>query len=362
MSWKLKTLRTCVLGSVLCGVSVGALALVPAGEVGDALSRPALQASQAEKAVLLGAAVTGSGRIVAVGERGLVILSDDGGVHWRQAATPVSVTLTAVRFAGGQQGVAVGHGGVILTSSDGGESWTKRLDGQRAAQLALEDAKASGNAQLQESVELMLADGPDKPFLDVALNDSGAMLVVGAYGLAFASADAGQTWTPWLSRLDNPEGLHLYAVRQRGQTIVMAGERGLLLRSTDGGAHFSRLETPYEGSLFTAELLAESDIVVAGLKGSLLRSRDGGLSWQRVDTGVPASFTASTLAADGTLYLVNQAGQVMAWGRDALQQVSSQALPALNGILPINNEQVVLLSDRGVSTLRLAGQAQGSQQ
>ncbi|MNR56640.1 hypothetical protein D3C85_1772500 [compost metagenome] len=52
----------------------------------------------------------------------------------------------------------------------------------------------------------------------------------------------------------------------------------------------------------------------------------------------------------------------MAWGRDALKQVNSQALPALNGILHINNEQVVLLSDRGVSTLRLAGQVEGSQQ
>jgi len=361
MSWKLKTLRTCVLGSVLYGVSAGALALVPAGEVGDALSRPALMASQAEQAVLLGAAVTGSGRLVVVGERGLILLSDDAGASWRQVASPVSVTLTAVRFAG-QQGVAVGHGGAVLVSEDGGANWALRLDGQRQALLAQADARASGDIALLESVELLMAEGADKPLLDVLIGDQGQLLVIGAYGIAFASSDLGRNWTSLMSRLPNPEGLHLYAVRQRGQTIVMAGERGLLLRSTDGGAQFSRIETPYEGSLFTAELPAEDDIVVAGLKGSLLRSRDGGLSWQRVDSGVPASFTASTLAADGTLYLVNQAGQVMAWGRDALQQVSSQALPALNGILPINNEQVVLLSDRGVSTLRLAGQAQGSQQ
>jgi len=36
-------------------------------------------------------------------------------------------------------------------------------------------------------------------------------------------------------------------------------------------------------------------------------------------------------------------------------------MPALNGILQINNKHVVLLSDRGVSTLPLAGQAEGSQ-
>lgn len=362
MTWKLKTLRHCVLGSVLCGMAGGVSAQVPAGEVGEALQRPALMAAQAEKAVLLGAARTGSGRLVAVGERGLIILSDDGGISWRQAAAPVSVTLTAVRFAGGQQGIAVGHGGVVLATADGGQSWSLRLDGRRAIQLALEDAKASGDAALLESVELMMAEGPDKPFLDVAMNEQGELRVVGAYGLAFISTDFGQSWSSLMSRLDNPEGLHLYAVRQSGRTIVMAGERGLLLRSEDGGAHFARLHTPYEGSLFTAELPAADDIVVAGLKGSLLRSRDGGQSWQMVDTGVPASFTASTLGADGTLYLVNQAGQILAWGRDALERVKSEAQPALNGILQINNQHVVLLSDRGVSTLRLAGQAEGSHQ
>lgn len=356
MSWKLKTLRTCVLGSVLCGVAAGTVAQGLDHQVGESLQRPALMASQAAQAVLLGAAVTGSGRIVAVGERGLVILSDDGGASWRQAAVPVSVTLTAVRFAG-QQGVAVGHGGVVLTSADGGQSWTLRLDGRRQSLLALEDAKASGDAALLESVELLMAEGADKPLLDVLLGNNGELLVVGAYGIAFASSDMGRTWRSLMSRLPNPEGLHLYAVRQHGQTLFMAGERGLLLRSEDGGRSFVALDSPFDGSLFTAELLSASDIVIAGLQGSLLRSRDGGQSWQTVEAGEPASFTASTLAADGTLYLVNQAGQVLAWPRHGeLRKASHQPLPALNGILHTNNEQVVLLSDRGVSTLRLNGQ------
>ncbi|MNZ84961.1 Ycf48-like protein [compost metagenome] len=185
--------------------------------------------------------------------------------------------------------------------------------------------------------------------------------MVGAYGIAFASADLGLTWRSLMSRLPNPEGLHIYAVRRQGQTLLMAGERGLLLRSTDGGASYVSLESPFEGSLFTAELLSESDIVVAGLKGSLLRSRDGGQAWTAIDAGESASFTASSLGSDGTLYLASQSGQLRAWPRaGALHPVNRQPLPALNGVLRTNHDQVILLSDRGVSTLQLPAQGEVS--
>ncbi|UVE19174.1 YCF48-related protein [Pseudomonas sp. LS44] len=352
MSCKFDKARRGVLGAVLCGLSACAVASVPAAEVGEPASRAALASSQAEKSVLLGAARTGSDRLVSVGERGLVLLSDDSGAHWRQAVVPVSVTLTAVRFAG-QQGVAVGHAGVVLTSGDGGETWVQRLDGRRAAEVAMRDAQASKDEQLIYSAQLLVDEGPDKPFLDATIGADGQLLVVGAYGMVFASPDMGQSWNSWSGRLDNPTGLHLYAVRQRGQALLVAGERGLVLSSVDGGASFKRLEVPYQGSLFTAELPGDGDMVVAGLKGSLLRSRDGGASWQRLDAADASSFTASTLGRDGSLYLVTQAGHVLGLQRDGLVQLSSQAMPSLNGILPVNPQSVVLLSNLGLTTLQL---------
>lgn len=361
MTWKIKTLCHGLLGSMLYGVSAGVLALVPVSEVGEALQRPALMSAQADKAVLLGASQTGSGRIVAVGERGLIILSDDGGASWRQVVAPVSVALVAVRFAG-QQGVVVGHAGVVLTSADGGETWALRLDGRRAAELVLADAQASGDPQLLESARLLAEEGADKPFLDVSLHADGQMVVVGAYGLVFSSTDFGQSWSSWMSRLDNPEGLHLYAVRQHDQALLMVGERGLLLRSDDGGQNFTRLHAPYEGSLFTAELLSTDDLVIAGLRGSLLRSRDGGQTWSRAAVAEGASFTASSVGRDGVLYLVSQSGQVLRWGQGAPVPMKLPAQPALNGVLSIGGEQLVLLSNLGVSTLRLAARMEGNLQ
>ena len=350
--------RNGVLGAVLCGISICVIAPVQASEVGDPVQRTALISNQADQAVLLGAAVTSGNRLVVVGERGLVLLSDDSGAHWRQGAVPVSVTLTAVRFAG-QQGVAVGHGGVVLTSNDGGDHWVLRLDGRSASELALQAAKADNNPALIESAQRLVDEGPDKPFLDVAIDKDGRLLVVGAYGMIFASPDFGQNWSPWMGRLDNPDGLHLYAIRQRGDDLLVVGERGLVLRSVNNGASFTRLETSYKGSLFVAELLGERDLVVAGLKGSLLRSHDAGVTWQRLIAADASSFTGSTLGADGSLYLVTQGGHVLGLQQDGLIPLSQQALPSLNGIALTNAENVVLLSNRGWTTLRLDGHAEG---
>ncbi|MEP6505589.1 MAG: glycosyl hydrolase, partial [Betaproteobacteria bacterium] len=61
------------------------------------LREPALPTAHAVDAAMLALARAGS-RIVAAGERGLVLHSDDGGRAWTQAHVPVQVSLTALRF------------------------------------------------------------------------------------------------------------------------------------------------------------------------------------------------------------------------------------------------------------------------
>ena len=63
-------------------------------------------------------------RLVVVGERGHVLLSDDNGASWAQASVPVRVLLTAVHMRGERTGWAVGHDATILRTRDDGETWT----------------------------------------------------------------------------------------------------------------------------------------------------------------------------------------------------------------------------------------------
>ena len=328
-----------------------------------ALSRPALPVREPGKAVLLAAARAGS-RVVAVGERGLVALSDDDGQSWRQARTPSSTTLTAVHLVDRSTGWAIGHGGVILATQDGGENWVVQADGRQLAQLAHAAAQARSTAadpraaaSLKDAA-LLVTDGPDKPLLDLHFTDSQRGVVVGAYNLFFETSDGGRTWTSALDRLDNPKSQHLYAVRSRGDTWLLAGEQGLLFRSRDGGKTFQRLASPYAGSWFALAashgLATQGEWFLAGLRGHVFRTTDDGDTWAAVTGAPPASFVSAAALPDGRVLLANQAGQIfIGKGAAALVALPVPNLPPLSQVLPLAGGDLLGLGLAGA--MRLPG-------
>ena len=347
-------------GSLAAAGSAGA-----AGELLDPLQREALQTPRANAAVLLGVTQAGS-RLVAVGERGIVLLSDDAGSTWRQTAVPTSVTLTAVSFVTPSLGWAIGHSGVVLSTSDGGATWKRVLDGASAAKLTLEAAQALGAegaaSTAVRSAERLVADGTDKPFLAMHFFDARRGIVVGAFGLILATEDGGRTWRSWRERVDNPKGLHFNAVAAKGNTILIAGEQGLLLRSTDGGQSFERLQSPYTGSWFAAVVLPDDGIVIAGLRGHAFRSDDMGATFQRIEVAQPVTLTSLCRLRDGRLIALNQAGQVLI-DRDGGARFDVQALPPgapLTQVVELADGRWLASSLRGTRLLPSAPSARTS--
>lgn len=330
-------------------IVAAALAAAGAGcafaQVGDALLRPALTLKAPQRAVLLAAAQAGP-RSVVVGERGVIAFSDDKGVSWQQASCPVSVSLTMVRFVDDRHGVAVGHGGTVLTTADAGSTWTLRLDGRRLATLAKE---AATTPEAQRDAERLIADGADKPFMDVVLWDARRMLAVGAYGLAFHTADGGQTWSPWMDRLPNPKGLHWYVARRQGDALLLAGEQGLLARSSDGGKSFEALPSPYKGSWFAGEVQSDGRVVLAGLRGNAWRSSDGGSTWSQLTSPTQSAITAMAGDGQGGLLLASQAGAVLRLEGDALVPLNVQPVPLPSALLAQRQGPLLALGVAGVT-------------
>jgi photosystem II stability/assembly factor-like uncharacterized protein len=280
----MKSLFLLTRAALVTGALLATNAACAANGYVDPVDQRAVLSPQAERSLINGLAMAGK-RLVAVGQRGHILYSDDLGAKWTQASVPAAVDLTAVTFANAQQGWAVGHDGVVLHSVDGGANWTRQADGRKAA------------------------DGTARPLLDIYFEDNKRGMAIGAFGLAMCTVDGGAAWVPCEAQLDNPNNLHLNAIRSIGGAVYIAGEQGLLLKR-DGAGKFVPLASPYKGSFFglTGN---DSTVLAYGLRGNAYASHDGGKSWQRAVTGVVTGLAAGATFADGALVLVSQSGQVL---------------------------------------------------
>lgn len=298
--------------AVLLPVLAAMAASSAAAAVKDPLDSPAVKVGGLTSRPLLAVARSGA-RLVAVGSRGVVILSDDEGKTWEQAAVPVQSDLVAVHFPTPREGWAVGHDGVILHSADGGKNWQKQLDGRDALASFSRyyKEKGSGQDEALRTVEKNYGSGPSLPFLDVWFQDSLTGYAVGSFGILVATRDGGRTWAPWFDRIDNPDMLNLNGVRGVGGQLFIAAERGVVFRYDAASGRFVKSETGYGGSFFGI-VGSDKAVVAYGLRGSVYRSGDAGRSWTRIPNGSESTVSAGIVDDKGGLVLVNVAGDVLA--------------------------------------------------
>ncbi|MEO8298830.1 MAG: YCF48-related protein, partial [Burkholderiales bacterium] len=290
----------------------------------EPILQPAVRSPHAARAGLLAGARAGQ-RIVAVGERGVVMLSDDGRAFRQARQVPVDVTLNSVSFVDDKQGWAVGHWGVVLATRDGGETW----------QLQRQSVKE------------------DRPLFSVHFFDASHGVAVGLWSLVLVTQDGGANWkvvTP-----PPPEGakkadlnlLGLFA--DAGGRLYAAAEKGMVLWSDDRGQNWSYADTGYKGSLWAGVALPGGSLLAGGLRGSLYRSADRGRTWSRVEQASKASITAMLPCGDGALVagldgLLLRSGSASA----AFKPMDLPERDALTSLALAADGRPVLFSRRGV--------------
>ena len=227
----------------------------------DVLDTPAVKSPLAARALLNGLARAGD-RIVAVGQRGHVLWSDDAGKSWQQADVPVSSDLVAVPSPTPTDGWAVGHDGVVLHSTDAGQTLDRaarrpalrRADGRTTTSVrhsASPAADPKRAAALVEEAERFAAQGAENPFLDVWFSDA-------------SNGYVGRRIRPGAAHHRRRRALGAHAARRRQPEepapVCGAGHRRRRLHRRRAGAaaqarpratqRFRALELPYKGTLF----------------------------------------------------------------------------------------------------------------
>ncbi|WP_178114668.1 WD40/YVTN/BNR-like repeat-containing protein [Pseudomonas saliphila] len=321
------------------------------------LSVSAVESVKAAKSPLTAVTKAGDERLVAVGQRGHILLSDDSGNTWRQANVPVSSDLVAVSFASAERGWAVGHGGVILKTEDGGLNWALQLDGHQASKLVLDYytrlAQTDPDAEMFVArEELLIEFGGTQSLMDVYFESEQVGYVVGIFNRLLKTVDGGETWVPWAHRIDNPYELHLYSMSAGKDGLYIAGEQGMAWRLDDEQQQFASVQTPYDGTLFGAAVGID-EVVVFGMRGSAFRSTDQGENWTRLEIMSEAGITDGIIFSNGAIALVNLAGELLV-SRDGGSSFTPQAIiksMPFYGLAQISSTHLTLVGAEGVQNL-----------
>lgn len=306
-------------------------------------AEPAIIAPKAEQSLLLDIVKVTDQRLVAVGERGHILVSEDLGANWRQVEAPVQANLTSVDFLNETHGVAVGFDQTVLLTEDAGETWTISHNEVSNFQPAL---------------------------FSVLYTSEDQITAVGSYGLYLESQDGGDSWdSREVSSLsDIYDGFsHFYDIEKlNADTWYLAGEKfiaesndigeefskGMIAVSQDAGKTWSKVNSPYEGSFFGISV-KNSDIYVYGLRGNLFHSTNQGESWQRIRLGNEAGLHDMLIADDGTLVLVGTGGVLVEKSRNTQSIAKRADLKGRAALISLDTNEYIIVGEGGVETVNI---------
>ena len=341
----------------------------------------AVKSKLVTEALLLGVTRAGN-RLVAVGEYGDILLSDDNGEHWRQAKkVPTTVTLTAVDFTDDKIGYAVGHDTLILQTTDGGETWVKQYGGGES----------------------------DNALLSVYFKDANHGWAVGAFNFTVETTDAGKTWVehktlmppsavpaatterdpsaalsgpqdpadaakasaakpakpepafdptkaskpgadPYAAATGDENHLNQMFAGPDANTLFVAAEAGAVYRSLNGGATWQKVLTGYAGSFWGGLTAKDGSIYATGMRGNLWHSTDKGATWTKLDThGADQSIASGIQLADGSFVFVGLGGQVL-YSKDgkAFTLTYRPDRKGLNAVIVDGADKLLVFGEAGV--------------
>lgn len=293
-----------VLCAFLCGTALSSTAAA-APDAPQATEQPARSWEN-----YFGVAILPSGRAVVVGDKGVVMISDDQGKTWARRQLRQGVrydNLYSVAFAtDGASGWAVGDSGAIFHTTDGGATWSEQ---KTPATTAL---------------------------MTVAVIDAQKACAAGDHGNIVCTTDGGTTWN--LHNAGGDIGIFdlIFTDAVNGWAV---GEFQTMLHSNDGGATWKialggdrmKASDPY----FAIAFGGGHDGLALGLSGAALQTSDGGGTWKPANIAIAQSsfYTVAALPARaGSYYAAGENGVAALVDGGQASQVQSGTSNAIAAI------------------------------
>lgn len=329
-------------------------------------SYPEFAPTEVQPGGFLANSVTHQGeRYITVGERGVILYSDSPEGPWQhgEVDNDRGATLTRVRFLAKGVALAVGHNGWIIRSEDAGQTWQ----------------------------EIQFDEDSSDPLLDIGGPwgdpDASKVFVTGSFGQFEVSDDLGLTWQAELlniaeagadttqASVNDPESEdydpfaafssgsgaqnsgneHLNGIaRLADGSLMIVGERGLLLRSSDNGETWNALDDIYDGSFYGALTTPDNQVLVYGMRGNAFVSADQGATWKKSQIPVQQGLFQGTVTDQGSIILVGASDTILL-SRDNgahFEVASSVGTQGLVSIIPLAQSSWLTAGEGGLAVMR----------
>ena len=236
----------------------------------------------------------------AVGIKGTIIHTKDGGKTWTPQESGTGNHLFAVYFSDRQNGWAAGFMETIIHTNDGGKTWV---------------AQEVGESSERDFFAI------DINYNGLFFHDANEGWLVGEFGTIYHTEDGGQNWvyhpTPELKPEVGEDEWEMprlslfdvyFADRNRGYIL---GIEGAMLLTEDGGKNWNKVDASTTQALFSISVVGDKCWAVGG-RGAFIVSKDGGKTWTSKAGAIHTKgfLTSVIFIDDKTGWVVGKSGAV----------------------------------------------------
>jgi photosystem II stability/assembly factor-like uncharacterized protein len=189
---------------------------------------------------------------VAVGPDGMILRTTDGGASWKKVPSGTMNVLRRIRFHSPTLAVITANDGEMLKSTDAGATWTP------------------------------LQTGTSKGLYDVHFFDESRWIAIGQAAFITQTTDGGATWKQVATGTNNWN-----EVAFRGSFGLMAGNKGDINVTTNGGTSWTKRSSPNDLELRSVSIGDDSTAVMSGINGTLIKTTNKGRNWKLVYASIP---------------------------------------------------------------------------
>ncbi len=262
-------------------------------------------------------------KLMAIGENGVLLVSEDGGTQWQTIALPSQAALTGLISITAQKMIISCADGSILRSENNINEWELITGGSSAYPTGLiYDPLHKTAIMLTADGEILISDDGGKLWApvasiheyltDITLIDAGKKLLASsANGTLLQSDNGGRTWSK-LPPVTSASIDGLLAITDT--TIVAYGEGGLLIQSNDTGNNWTILKTPVNDFVHQLLKTDANDWLAVGAKGLLLHSNNHGQDWHPIASAQQQSDYLLSIISDkksGALVTAGPPGTIL---------------------------------------------------